>query len=119
MDGTASPFPVTLNKSGGIAGVNRTVTVDEQGNWSAASQRGVPSPQAGRLTEDDRLRLLRLLSDARLRGEIDDAKPDQRCADAFRYDLTVAANHYIFEDCHGLGELLTELLTMMREKAAL
>jgi hypothetical protein len=115
VDGTSSPFPVAIERSGGIAGVRQAMTVQESGAWSYENVKGSTSAEAGQLTADQVQTIVRVLADADLRGEIADAQPDRRCNDAFLYAMVVQGERHVFEDCGKLGPLLQALLGALRE----
>ncbi|CAM3350650.1 hypothetical protein STSO111631_15470 [Stackebrandtia soli] len=83
-DGLPEFTTVTITKSGGIAGITETVTIDADGAWSYVKAR--MAPQDGTL-EGERLSQLRsLVADPELttKGE---PSTDQ-CADMFVYAVT-------------------------------
>lgn len=76
--GGADMGDVTLNQSGGIAAVNRSVTVDSDGKASTGKQ----------LEEPELERLRQLLEQAAATDIQPTYVPDGFCCDQFRYDLT-------------------------------
>jgi hypothetical protein len=115
VDGKSSPFPVAIERSGGFAGVRQAMTVQETGAWSYENVKGSATAETGQLPTDQVQAIVRVLTDAGLRGEISDARPDPGCSDAFLYSLTVQGERHVFEDCGKLGPLLQALLTALRE----
>jgi hypothetical protein len=99
---TASTAPprdvtVTVHRTGGIAGLDDTVTVEPDGRWTATSRRA--SARSGQLTDAQRDRLRALTSDPRLAGEAGASPGRTRCADTFNYTVTVGSSRVSYTDC--------------------
>ncbi|MFR9776697.1 protealysin inhibitor emfourin [Micromonospora sp. MS34] len=88
---------VVLTKSGGIAGVEETVTVQPDGHWTRGDRSG--ASRTGQLSDADLDRLRRLAADPRLPAEATATTPAPMCADAFTYRLTVGDTTTGYEDC--------------------
>lgn len=91
----ATASPVTLTRSGGIAGGTETVTVAPDGRWTATGRTA--TARTGQLSpaELDRLHALA--------GSVPQGsgprRPDVRCADTYTYRLTVGPNTVDWTDC--------------------
>ncbi|NES16709.1 MULTISPECIES: protealysin inhibitor emfourin [Micromonospora] len=98
-DGPPATLParVVLTKSGGIAGLADTVTVQTDGHWTKVDRSG--ASHAGRLTTTDLDRLRQLTTDPRLPAEATATTPATMCADAFTYQLTVGDTTTGYVDC--------------------
>ncbi|MET8909254.1 hypothetical protein [Micromonospora sp. NPDC004551] len=98
-DGPAptTALPVVLTKSGGIVGLEDTVTVQPDGRWTRVDRAG--ASRTGRLSDADLDRLRQLTTDSRLVAEATATVPATMCADAFSYKLTVGATTTGYVDC--------------------
>lgn len=95
---TSAALPqLALQRTGGFAGLNDTVTVDPHGTWSATNRAGTRT--AGALTADQLAELRRLATDARLVAEAGQRRPPTTCRDAFTYRLTVGGTRIEYVDC--------------------
>ncbi|MET8833761.1 protealysin inhibitor emfourin [Micromonospora sp. NPDC004540] len=95
---TATPaVPVVLTKSGGIAGLQDTVTVQPDGRWTRVDRAG--ASRTGQLSDADLDRLRQLAADSRLAAEATATVPATMCADAFSYRLTVGPTTTGYVDC--------------------
>ena len=102
----------SLVKSGGIAGVMHHVQVSGDGTVLYADDQ----PVAGRLPRRSIDRLSTLLSDPDLADE--GGGRDSRCADAFRYTLTVGSTTVSRDDCgDGDTPLLDEIIGLTTKDA--
>jgi hypothetical protein len=91
---------VVVERTGGIAGLQDTITVQPDGHWSRGSKRG--SPGTGQLTADQRDRLRTLASSPKLRDESTRKRSTAFvCSDAFLYTVTVGSLKVSYEDCGG------------------
>lgn len=89
--------PVVLTKSGGIAGLRDTVTVEPDGRWTAVDKTG--ATRSGQLSPADLDRLRQLTTGPRLAAEPTDTAAPTNCADAFTYQLTVGSHTSGYVDC--------------------
>ncbi|NES31433.1 hypothetical protein GCE86_23610 [Micromonospora terminaliae] len=98
-DGPAptTAVPVVLTKSGGIVGLQDTVTVQPDGRWTRVDRAG--ASRTGRLSDADLDRLRHLATDSRLAAEAAVTIPATMCADAFSYRLTVGPTMSSYVDC--------------------
>lgn len=82
----AQPFPLTLSRTGGIAGVQDQVKIDTNGTATVTHKSGKPTTTT--LSATDLAALRRLLTDPALVREAKAADGSgQQCADGFQYDL--------------------------------
>jgi hypothetical protein len=93
----AAAIAVTIHKTGGIAGVDETISVDAQGTWTRAGRNA--TPRTGRFTADQLAQLRTLATDPRLIAEATKPQSPGPCADAFSYSVTVATMTMSFTDC--------------------
>ncbi|TDB72772.1 hypothetical protein [Micromonospora sp. KC721] len=100
-EGTASSatgradFRVVLTRTGGLAGRDDTVTVESDGQWTVTGRGG--ALRKGRLSSAG-LDQLRALTENATSGD-GGASTGGRCADTFRYRLTVPAGSVAWTDC--------------------
>lgn len=95
--GTAPPPNITVERTGGFAGVKDTVDLAPHGSWTATNKRG--DRRAGELTPDQTARIQTLAADPRIAAEAGQTRPPTRCRDAYSYVLTVGAVRVAFVDC--------------------
>jgi hypothetical protein len=95
--GAASLPRITIQRSGGFAGVRDTVTVDPYGAWNATNRAGAHS--AGSLSPEQVSEIRALAGDPRLAAEAGRPRPPTRCRDAFTYQLTVSGAQIAYADC--------------------
>jgi hypothetical protein len=82
----AQPLPLTLSRTGGIAGVQDQVKIDTDGTATVTHRAGKPTTTT--LSAKDLAALRRLLTDPALVREAKAADgAGQQCADGFQYDL--------------------------------
>lgn len=96
---TAAPpaaQPVSLLRSGGIAGTRETVTVDPDGTWTHATPRARTS---GTLSADQRDRLTRMGADPALAAEAARPSATVTCADGYDVALTVGGTTVRWLEC--------------------
>jgi len=95
---TAEPTPptVTLERTGGIAGIRESITVNPDGTWRRASRTGVT---AGTLTADQRNRLARMAADPALAAEAGRPAEPTACADGYALTLRVAGSTVRWSEC--------------------
>jgi hypothetical protein len=96
--GSGAALPaITLRRTGGIAGVSDTVTVDPGGAWTATDKAG--RRRTGRLTADQIAQVRALAVDPRLAAEARRSPGPSRCQDAFQYAVTAGATTVTYVDC--------------------
>lgn len=76
---------IELTKSGGIAGVQETLTVDTDGNWEYVKAR--MAPQTGELSGDELETLMDLATDSGITDV--GKKSDKQCNDMQTYQLVI------------------------------
>jgi hypothetical protein len=88
--------PVTVQRTGGIAGVQEEVTVQPDGSWG---RTGTGRTTRGRLPADRNETLTRMAGDPALRDEAARTPAPSACADAFQYTLRFADLRVTWTDC--------------------
>jgi poly(3-hydroxybutyrate) depolymerase len=88
--------PVSLLRTGGIAGIRETVTVDPGGTWrhDAAGRTS-----RGTLSAADRETLTRMGADPALPAEATRPRGSNRCADGYELSLTVGNTVVRWSEC--------------------
>lgn len=94
--GAGSPR-ITVQRTGGLAGVQETVVVAPDGAWTASG--GAGAGRGGRLTAAQLAGIRTLAADPRLAGEAARTPERTRCSDAFEYVLTVGSERVGYADC--------------------
>jgi hypothetical protein len=92
---------VTIERTGGLVGVDETITVEPDGRWTYHRNRagaGGGTPVRGRLNEVQLADLRALLADPRLATETGE---ESDCADGFVYTLVTGATKVEWADCGG------------------
>ncbi|HEX6498065.1 MAG TPA: hypothetical protein VF054_03430 [Micromonosporaceae bacterium] len=108
--------PVTLTRSGGIAGVNDTITVDSGGAWTFRDRTG--KILDGHLSEAQRAELAALLADPSVGREARQAPANPPCMDAFVYHLSAGGLDVQGADCGDLGRRypgLAKIVTLLTD----
>jgi hypothetical protein len=88
---------VRVHKTGGLAGVDDTLSVDPQGVWMRTARNA--SPRSGRLSAEQSARLRALSADPRLTAEAQRAATPTNCRDAFHYTVAVGLLTITYSDC--------------------
>jgi hypothetical protein len=103
--GTAGtlPGPVTVVRSGGIAGLRDTVVVQPDGSWRRTAAVGRGRDSAGTLSAVQLRTLTVLAADPRLRAEAGHTATSTGCVDAFGYSVEVGTTTVRYVDCPGEG----------------
>jgi hypothetical protein len=104
--------PMTISRTGGIAGVMDTLQIEPNGQWSLTSRGS--TPEAGQLDVQAADQITELLANPGLDAEIAAAAPNSQCADQFRYRVRLSGREFAFDDCGNVGPLLTDLLGILR-----
>ena len=86
--------PVTLQRTGGLAGVQDELIVQPDGSWGRAG-----TGANGRLPADRNDMLTRMAADPALRSEASRTPAVPVCADAFQYTLSVGDIRVTWTDC--------------------
>jgi hypothetical protein len=110
---------VTVERSGGFAGVQQVVVVAPDGAWEYQGDGGGAGPATGRLTSEQRAQLRTLLTDPALRRESGGGL-DRGCADAFSYTLVTGSTRVIWSDCGGTTPpTATKIVTLLADATPL
>ncbi len=96
---SAGGMAITIEKSGGIAGVRDTIQIDAQGNWSRSDKTGKVT--SGQLTAAQVTQLQTLATDPKLAGEAAAAAQatPTKCSDTFNYTISAGPVALRFNDC--------------------
>jgi hypothetical protein len=101
---TPRAVPVSMSRTGGFAGVNQSIEIAADGTWIYTDKRTNHS-EKGSLNADQRIQLLRLVSDPAFGDQLVRApKPDPGCADGFHYTINTGGEPRSFEDCGNGGD---------------
>jgi len=96
---TPGAVSVSMSRTGGFAGVNQSIEIAADGTWIYTDKRTNHS-EKGSLNADQRIQLLRLVSDPAFDDQlIKAAKPDPSCADGFHYTINTGGEPRSFDDC--------------------
>ncbi len=99
---TVVATPVTITRTGGIAGVNQSVEIAPDGSWVYTDKR-TNVIERGTMAAAQRLELTRLTSQPAFYEQLFSLSPPPRCADAFHYQVAVGTRSAPVEDC-GLND---------------
>jgi hypothetical protein len=89
---------VQLTRSGGIAGITETTTVNPDGTWTVRSSQG--GDRSGKLSAADKAKLNKLAADPKLAKEAGGKSGSaERCADAFSYLLVAGGRFVRYTSC--------------------
>jgi hypothetical protein len=110
----AHPYPLTIQRTGGIAGVNESITVRSDGGWSYTAARGKPAAQ-GTLTADVLDQVTQTVSNPAFAADVRGGKAGQ-CADAFSYAVSIGPETSTFEECGGPDRPLFSALMSVLSK---
>jgi hypothetical protein len=94
--------PVTVTRTGGIAGVMQTVRIGADGSWTYTEGRGSTSTR-GRLTEAERGQLASLVTSAAFAQEARMRLQPGQCSDTFIYTITVGEFTGRYDECPSAG----------------
>ena len=94
-----SAVAITVEKSGGIAGMRDTIQIDASGNWSRSDKTGKTT--SGKLTAEQVSKLQTLAADPKLATESAAAAQaaPTKCADTFNYAISAGPVVLRFTDC--------------------
>jgi hypothetical protein len=95
--------PITIVRTGGIAGVNQTIAIATDGSWVySTAQRGgaTGQNQTGQLTPVQLTGLRAAVADPGFAGQLKLTDKSQACADAFEYTVSVGDEKSTFIDCN-------------------
>jgi hypothetical protein len=114
-DGTPTPGllpPITVQRTGGFAGLSDAVTLDPHGAWSTTRRTGARA--TGELTPAQTTAIHALAADPKLAGEASRTRAPTRCSDAFHYVLTVGPVHVAYADCPADPDQPTASIALVR-----
>ncbi|WP_370351622.1 hypothetical protein [Catenulispora sp. EB89] len=98
MSQDTDPAPnITVERTGGFAGVKDIIDVAPHGSWTATNKGGIR--RTGELTPEQNTRIQTLAADPRIAAEAGRSRPPTRCRDAYSYVVTVGAVRVAFVDC--------------------
>ena len=100
--------PLTVTRTGGIAGVTDTLQVEPGGAWTLTDRSG--SATTGQLDAQAAGQIVQTLGAPGLDAEIATASAPNDCADQFRYLVRLSGREFTFDDCGQVGPLLRQLL---------
>ena len=95
--GAAGLPAISVQRTGGFAGVNDSLTVDPRGMWTKTDKTGVQ--RTGQLAAADLAALRALATDPRLPAEAARTRAPSHCSDAYNYVVTVGAAKVAYTDC--------------------
>jgi hypothetical protein len=96
---TPPAVPISITRTGGIAGVNQSIQIATDGTWTYTDNRK-NQRETGALTADQRLQVLRFVKDPAFAEQLAKAaKADSGCADGFHYTISTGGESTSFEDC--------------------
>jgi len=90
-------YTVSVQRTGGIAGIRDEVTIGPDGAWRATDRAG--AVKTGQLTEEQRATLTRLAGDRRLATESKRVQGPTKCADTYNYVVNVNTMRISYIDC--------------------
>ncbi|RAG84276.1 hypothetical protein DN069_17435 [Streptacidiphilus pinicola] len=89
--------PITLQRTGGFAGLKDTVFLDPRGAWTVTDRAGAQT--TGELTAVQVAAVMTLAADPQLASEAGRTPAPSRCTDAYHYILTVGTARISYADC--------------------
>lgn len=97
---TPAAVPVSITRTGGLAGVNQSIEIAADGTWVYTDNRRNQT-ENGSLAPDQRIQVLRLVADPAFTEQLTKAaKPDPGCADGFHYTIRAGGGETrSFVDC--------------------
>lgn len=95
--------PVSVTRTGGIAGVTQTVRIGADGSWTYTEGRGGTATR-GRLTEAEQAQLAGLVTSAAFAQEARLRPQPGQCADMFVYTITVGEFTGRYDECPSAGQ---------------
>ena len=112
----AHPYPLTITRTGGFAGVNESITLASDGGWSYTSAKGKPAAQ-GTLAPADLAQVTQTVSNPAFGADVRAHKTGGTCADGFTYSVSIGPETSTFEECGGTDRpLFSALVTMLGQK---
>jgi hypothetical protein len=90
-------LPITLLRTGGIAGVHDWAYIDPTGAWQSSNKAG--EKKTGQLTQEQFTQLQALAHDPHVAVEAATPTKAPSCMDGFNYSVTVDVSEILFQDC--------------------
>lgn len=111
--GKAVAARVTVQRSGGLAGVEQKIVVESDGRWRYDEGRGAGTAQTGRLGAAQLKRLHLLLGDP----SFGSAFYPGSCADGFHYSLLTGQRRVEWDDCgrSSPAEVAEEIVALLTD----
>jgi len=95
--GAAALPAISVQRTGGFAGVNDSLTVDPHGMWTKTDKTG--AQHTGQLAAADLAALRALAADPRLTAEAAQTRAPSNCSDAYNYVVMVGTAKVAYTDC--------------------
>lgn len=100
--GSASPSAgasqVSITRTGGLAGVNQTIVITVDGNWTYTDNR-TGATQQGTITDVQRQQLLVQVADPGFAAQLLYTPISSTCADSFHYTVNFGGQSYSIDEC--------------------
>ena len=96
----AHPYPLTIERTGGFAGVDESITIRSDGGWSYTATKGQPGAQ-GTLTQAVLDQVTQTVSNPAFQADVRPHTTQGTCADGFTYAVSIGAETSGFEECGG------------------
>jgi hypothetical protein len=91
------PAPITIDRSGGFAGVRQRITVQPAGEWTVTGPAG--TTRTGVLSADQRATLRRLVTGGTWWTDRRPSTSPAPCADGFAYVVVIGDHTAAADDC--------------------
>ena len=104
--------PITVVRTGGIAGVRDTLTITSTGAWTLTNKAG--AARNGQLDAATIAALTTAATDPKLLAEAATSRPPTICRDAFNYDVTVAGRQASVADCPSDPDYPTNTIALVK-----
>lgn len=96
---TPPAVPISVSRTGGIAGVSQTIEIAPDGAWVYTDKKK-NQRETGTLAASQRIQVLRYVADPAFAEQLGKAaKPDSACADGFSYTINTGGETTAFTDC--------------------
>jgi len=110
----AHPYPLTIHRTGGIGGVDQSITIGSDGAWSYTPGRGM-SARSGTLSAAELDQVTQTVSNPAFGADVRPNKTDGKCADAFNYSVSIGPETSTFEECGGSRPLFSALMALLSQ----
>ena len=96
---TSAAAPVTVTRTGGLAGVNQSIALSPDGSWVYTDGRRNQT-ERGTLTDAQRAQVLQLLASPAFAQALSGrATTTAVCNDGFEYTISYGSARFAFTDC--------------------